>query len=136
MLLCPSITQSERFLQTDQLIVRLQVVVATNFIRMLMRNVFVNVFKSDAVTWRAAIFRTPLSMFDKLLHLSKSESFAMSCSRSCNLCEAISNLLTVTMYLLDTLSKFHRPSLHKIDLRVHVTSASTRALAFHKSQSC
>ena len=60
MLLCPSITQSERFLQTDQLIVRLQVVVATNFIRMLMRNVFVNVFKSDAVTWRAAIFRTLL----------------------------------------------------------------------------
>ena len=29
----------------------------TNFIRMLMRNVFVNVFKSDAVIWWAAIFR-------------------------------------------------------------------------------
>ena len=27
MLLCPSFTQSERFLQTDQLIIRLQVVV-------------------------------------------------------------------------------------------------------------
>ena len=49
MLFCPSFTQSERFLQTDQLIIRLQVVVVINFIRMLMRNVFVNVFKSDAV---------------------------------------------------------------------------------------
>ena len=29
----------------------------TNFIRMLMRNVFVNVFKSDAVIWWAAIGR-------------------------------------------------------------------------------
>ena len=56
MLFCPSFTQSERFLQTDQLIIRLQVVVVTNFIRMLMRNVFVNVFKSDAVVWWAAIF--------------------------------------------------------------------------------
>ena len=50
MLFCPSFTQSERFL-TDQLIIRLQVVVMTNFILMLMRNVFVNVFKSDAVIW-------------------------------------------------------------------------------------
>ena len=56
MLFCLSVTQSERFLQTDQLIVRLQVVVVTNFIRMLMRNMFVNVFKSDAVIWWAAIF--------------------------------------------------------------------------------
>ena len=136
MLFCPSFTQSERFLQTDQLIIRLQVVVVTNFIRMLMRNVLVNVFKSDAVIWWAAIFRTPSSMFDKLLHLSKSESFAMSCSRSCNLCEAVSNLLTVTMYLQDTLSRFHRPGLHKENLRVHVASVSTRTLAFHKSQSC
>ena len=57
MLFCPSFTQFERFLQTDQLIIRLQVVVVTNCIRMLMRNVFVNVFKSDAVIWWAAIFR-------------------------------------------------------------------------------
>ena len=70
MLFCPSFTQSERFLQTDQLIVRLQVVVVINFIRILMRNVFVNVFKSDVVIWWAAIFRAPSSMFDKLLHLS------------------------------------------------------------------
>ena len=94
MVFCSSFTQSKRFLQTDQLIIRLQVVVVTNFIRMLMRNVFVNVFKSDAVIWWAAIFRTPSSMFDKLLHLSKSRSFAMSCSRSFNFCEAVSNLLT------------------------------------------
>ena len=57
MLFCSSFTQSERFLQTDQLIIRLQVVVMTNFIRTLMRNVFVNVFKSDAVMWWAAISR-------------------------------------------------------------------------------
>ena len=102
-----SFTQSERFLQTDQLITRLQVVVTTSFIRMLMRNVFVNVFKSDAVIWWAAIFRTSSSMFDKLLHLSESESFAMSCSRRHDLREAVGNLLTVTMYLQDTLSRFH-----------------------------
>ena len=136
MLFCPSFTQSERFLQSDQLIIRLQVVVMTNFIRMLMRNVFLNVFKSDAVIWWAAIFCTPSSMFAKLLYLSKSESFAMSCSRSNDLREDVSNLLTVTMYLQDTLSRFHRPGLHKVDLRVHVASASTRTLAFHESQSC
>ena len=45
MLFCHSFTQSERFLQTDQLTTRLQVVVMTNFIRMLSGN--------------AAIFRTP-----------------------------------------------------------------------------
>ena len=61
MLFCPSFTQSERFLQTGQLITRLQVVVMTNFIRMLMRNVIVNVFMSVAVIWWAAIFRPPPS---------------------------------------------------------------------------
>ena len=60
MLFCPSFTQSERFLQTDQLITRLPVVVMTNFTRMLSGNVIVNVFKSDAVIWWAAIFRNPL----------------------------------------------------------------------------
>ena len=55
MLFCSSFTQSERFFQTDQLIIGLHVVM-TNFIRMSMRNVFVNVFKSDAVVWWAAIF--------------------------------------------------------------------------------
>ena len=44
MLFCPSITQSERFLHTDQLITRLQVVVMINFIRMLLGKVSVNVF--------------------------------------------------------------------------------------------
>ena len=57
MLFCPSFTQSERFLHADQLITRLQVVVMTNFIRMLSGNVVVNVFKPDAVIWWAAIFR-------------------------------------------------------------------------------
>ena len=88
-------TQSERFRRTDQLIIRLRSC-SHDFIRMLMRNVFVNVFKSDAVIWWAAIFRTPSSMFDKLLPLSKSESFAMSCSRRHDLREAVGNLLIVT----------------------------------------
>ena len=76
MLFCLSFTQSERFLHTDQLITRLRrvepqrVVVMISFIRMLSGNVIV--IKSDAVIWWAAIFRTPSSMFDKLLHLSKS----------------------------------------------------------------
>ena len=96
-----------------QFIIRLQVAVVTNFINMLMRNIFVNVFLSDPVIWWAAIFRTTSSMFDKLLHLSKSKSFALRCSRICNFCEAVLNLLTVTMYLQDTLSRFHRPGLHK-----------------------
>ena len=43
----------------------------TNFIRTLMRNVFVNVFKSDAVFWWAAIFRT--------LRLSLSLFLSLSC---------------------------------------------------------
>ena len=57
MLFCPSFTQSDRFLQTDQLITRLQVAVMTNFIRMLSGIVIVNVVTSDAVIWWAAIFR-------------------------------------------------------------------------------
>ena len=92
MLFCPSCTQSDRSLQTDQLITRLQVVVMTNFVRVLTGNEIVNVFKSDAVIWWVAIFRTASSMFDKLLHLSKSQGSAMSRLRSCNLCDAISNL--------------------------------------------
>ena len=95
---------------------------------MFVRNVCVNVFKSDAVIWWAAIFRTS-SMFDKLLHLSKSKTSAMNCSRRHDLREAVGNLLTVTMHLQNTLSKFHDPGLHKVDLRVHVVSASTRTLA-------
>ena len=57
MLFCPSFTQSERFLHTDQLTTRLQVGVMANIIRMLSGNVVVNVFKSDAVIWWAAILR-------------------------------------------------------------------------------
>ena len=62
MLFCPSFTQSERFLQLISSSSRLQVVVVINFIRMLMRNVFLNVFKSDAVNWWAAIFCTPIDV--------------------------------------------------------------------------
>ena len=66
MLSCPSFTQSERFLQTDQLIIRLRrvepprVVVMTDFIRMLSGHVVVDVFKSGAVIWWAPIFRRVL----------------------------------------------------------------------------
>ena len=112
MLFCPSFTL-ERFLHTDQLITRLQVVVTTNFIRMLSGNVIVNVFRSDAVIWWAAIFCTPSSMLDKLLHLSKSQGSAMRRLRSHDLRGAISNLLTVSMHLQDSLSRFHRPGLRK-----------------------
>ena len=87
MLSCSSFTQPERFLQTDQLIIRLQVVVVTNFIRHVDEKRVrerVQVRCSDLV-W-AAIFRTPSSMFDKLLHLSKFKRFAMSCSRSLSPC--------------------------------------------------
>ena len=84
------------------------VVVMTNFIRILMRTVFrerVQVRCSDLV---GSDLPHPLSsMFDKLLHLSKSESFAMSCSRRRDLREAVGNLLTVTTYPQDTLSRFH-----------------------------
>ena len=61
---------------------------------------------------------------------------AMSRLTSHDLHEAISNLLTVAMHLQDTLSNFHRPGLHKVDIRVHVASAWTRTLALHESQSC
>ena len=66
-LFCSSFTQSERFLQNDQLIIRLQVGVMINSIRMSMRNVFVNVFKSDAVIWWRAIFRNLASKTRKLV---------------------------------------------------------------------
>ena len=89
---------------------------------MLSRNVSVNVFKSDAVFWWAATFRTPSSMLDKMLHLPKSQGSTMNRLRSHDLREAISDLLTVTMYLQDSMSRFHRPGLHKIDFRVHVAS--------------
>ena len=126
---------SERFLQTDQLIIRLQVVVGTNFIRHVDEKRVrerVQVRCSDLVG--SDLANTLID--DKLLYLSKSKSFAMSCPRSCNLCEAVGNLLTVTMDLQDTLFRFHRLGLHKVDLRVHVANASTRTLAFHESQSC
>ena len=56
MLFCSYFTQFEHFLQTSSS-PDFVVVVMTNIIRMLMRNVFENVFKSDAVIWWAAIFR-------------------------------------------------------------------------------
>ena len=66
MLSCSSFTLSERFFQTYQLIIKLRCCAKTNFIRMLMRTVFVNVFKSCAVIWWAAIFRTPSSKSEEL----------------------------------------------------------------------
>ena len=129
MLFFPSFTQSELLLHTDQLITRLRRVEPATFCSH-------DVFKSDAVIWWAAIFRSPSSIFDKMLHLSKSQGSAVSRLRCHGLREAINDLLTVSMHLQDSLSRFHRPGLHKIDLRVHVAGASTRTLAFHESQSC
>ena len=138
MLFCHSYTQPERFLHTDQLITRLRRVepatccshdgLHSHVVAKRDRE-RVQVRCSDVVGSGSS---APSSMFDILLHLSQSKS----CSRSCNLCEAVGNLLTVTMHLQDTLSRFHRPGLHEKDLRVHVASASTRTLAFHESQSC
>ena len=90
-----------------------RVAVLTDFIRILSGNVIVNVFKSDTVIWWAAIFRTPSSMFDKILHLSKVQGSAMSRLRSHDFREAISNLMTVSMHIQDSLSKCHRPGPHK-----------------------
>ena len=77
MLFCPSFTRSARFLKVNQFVTRLRSVehatccrVIPNFMRMSTGNVFMNVMESDAVFWWAAILRTPLSMFDKILHLS------------------------------------------------------------------
>ena len=85
--------------------------------------------------WWAAIFRTPLSMFDKMLLLSKSQCSTMRTLRSHNFRDAVSDLLTITMHLQDALSRFHRPALHEVDLCVHVSSASTCTLSLHESQS-
>ena len=60
----------------------------------------------------------------------------MSSLRSHNVREPVSDLLTVTMHLQDALSRFHRPGLHEVDLRVHVSSASICTLSFHESQRC
>ena len=73
MLFCSSFTWSTRFLQTDQLVTRLQRVETTcckvvpNFIRVMMGNVTVNVMETDAVFWWATIFCTPSSLYDKML---------------------------------------------------------------------
>ena len=70
----------------------------TNFIRVLMRDVIVNVFKSDAVIWRAAIFRTSLiDVSTTCCICQNSQGSAMSRLRSHGLREVIGNLLTVTM---------------------------------------
>ena len=120
MLFCPSFTQSERFLHTDHLITRLrraEPATCCSHDKLhshVVGNVIVNVFKSDAVIWWAAIFRTPHRCSTKLLHLSKSPGSAMSSMRSHDLREAISDLLTVSMHLQDSLSRFHRPGLHKV----------------------
>ena len=89
MLFCLSFTQSERVFQTDRFIIRLR---------------SCSHFKLHShVDERRARARAQVRCSDlvgsdlpHLLHLSKSESFAMRCSRRCNLCEALSNLLTVS----------------------------------------
>ena len=84
--------------------------------------------------WCATIIRTSLVDVRQILHLSWTQCSSLSSLRSHHFREAVSNLLTVTMHLQDALSKFHCPSLHGVDLRVHMTSASTRSLTLHESQ--
>ena len=131
MLFCPSFTRSTRFLQTDQLVTRLQRVETTcckvvpNFIRVMMG-------KRDGD-------RCSVLVVDNVPHplivLSQTRS-TMSSLRSHNFSGAVSNLLTVTMHLQDALSRFHCPGLHEVDFCVHVTSASTCTLSFHEAQRC
>ena len=71
----------------------------------------------------------------QILHLSWTQCSLMSSLRSHNFREAVSDLLTITMYLKDALSRFHCPS-QEVDLRVHVTSASTCSRALHELQRC
>ena len=69
-----------------------------------------------------------------MLHLSKTQYSTMSSLKSRNFREAVSDLLTVTMHLQNALPRFHRPDLHEVDLRVHVSSAPTCTLSLHDSQ--
>ena len=101
-----------------------------------MGNVIVNEMETDAVFWWATIFCTPSSLYDKCCNLSQTQCSTMSNLRSHNFREAVSDLLTVTMHLQDALSRFHCPSLHEVDFRVHVTSPSTCTFSFHETQSC
>ena len=66
----------------------------------------------------------------------KSQGSAMSRLIYPDLHEAINDLMAVFMHLPDSLSRFHRPGLHEIDLRAHVASASTRTVTLHESHSC
>ena len=134
MLFCPFFTQSERFLHTDQLISILRrVEPATCCSHDKLHSHFVGKSDRDRVQVRCSDL-----MGSDLPHSSSSKSQRSSMSRlKCHdLREAISDLLTVSMHLQDSLSKFHRPGLHTINILVHVASASTRTLAFHESQSC
>ena len=138
MLFCPSFTQSKRFLHTGQVISRLRRVEYTAMrksrdelhSRVLGKRDRDQVRCSDLVG-----SDLPHSLIDvrQMLHLSKSQGSAMSRLRSHNFCEAVCNLLTVTMYLQDALLRLHCPSLHEVDLRIHVASTSTCTLAFHEA---
>ena len=143
MLFCPSFTQSARFLHTDQLITRLRRVeyTATCYSHDKLHAHVIGKRVRERVQVRSSVLvgsdlPHPSSMFDRKLHLSKSQGSYGEPLEESQFREAISNFLTVTMHLQDALTRFHRPGLHKVDLRVHVASASTRTLAFHETQSC
>ena len=122
MLFCPSFSQSESFLHTHQLITILRrVEPATCCSHDKLHSHVVG--KNDR--FRVQVRCSDLvgsdlphssSMFDKMLHLSKSQGSSMSRLKCHDLREAISDLLTVSMHLQDSLSRFHRPGLHTIDI--------------------
>ena len=118
-----SFTQSERVLQTDQLIIRLR-----------SRDKLPSNVDEQRVRERVQVRCSDLVGSD-LPHLLIDVRQIAASVKVRELREASGNLLTVTMYLQDTLSRFFRPGLHEVDLRVHLASASTRTLAFHESQS-
>ena len=105
-------------------------VVMTNFMRMLSGNVSVNVIKSTAVIWWAATSRTSHRCSTKCCICQSPRGSTMSRLRSHNFREAVGNLLTVTMHLQDASTRFHRPGLFQIELRVDSQDA------FHEAQSC
>ena len=136
MLFHPSFTQSTRLLHTDQLLTRLRR--AEPATRCGHDKLHAHVV-GKRVRERHQVNCSDLvgsdlphlsSMFDKMLHLSKSQDSTMSRLTSHNFREAVGNLLTVTMHLQDASTRFHRLGLFHIELRVDSQDA------FHEYQSC
>ena len=106
MLFCPPFTQSERFLQTDQVITRLRRVehtatccrVIANFMRMSTGHVFMYVMESDAVLVGSDLPALPRRCSTNCCICQSPK--ALRCAAGCHdLRVAFCNLLTVAMHL-------------------------------------